>query len=68
MLLVEDWGRDIDLRIGLHVHDEMIGVVREEHGDRALELEIAALSVRPNWLPGCPLAAEGMVAHRYGKG
>ncbi|MCX7429391.1 MAG: DNA polymerase [Planctomycetia bacterium] len=68
MLLVEDWGQDIGLRIGHHVHDEMIGVVREEHGDRALELEIAALSVRPNWLPGCPLAAEGTVARRYGKG
>lgn len=69
VLLFEDWSRveDLGYRIGHHVHDELIGVGPKENSERALQLEIAALSTNPAWLPGCPLAAEGTIAERYGK-
>lgn len=67
LLLSETLGESIGLKIGLHVHDELIAVVDEEHGGRALEILIESLSTRPVWLPGCPLAAEGWQAWRYQK-
>lgn len=67
LLLSETLGESIGLKIGLHVHDELIAVVDEEHGGRALEILIESLSTQPPWLSGCPLAAEGWQAWRYQK-
>jgi len=63
----EDAGRDIGLRIGHHIHDEVIGLVLAEYGPQALEIEIAALRHRPEWAPDCPLDAEGHINRRYSK-
>ena len=68
ILISEDRGQSIGLRIGHHVHDEMIGVVREEHGPAALEIQLDALRTRPEWAPDCPLDAEGFLTGKYGKG
>jgi len=67
ILLSEDRGKQIGLRIGHHVHDEMIGVVGNEHGPAALDIQLEALRVRPEWAPDCPLDAEGFLTQKYGK-
>ena len=53
-------------QIVLHVHDELIAMVKAEDAEDTLEAAIAALSTRPSWAPDLPLAAEGVVTSRYG--
>jgi len=45
-----------------HVHDEAIVEVDKDVSPRVVE---AQMSVTPEWLPGCPLSAEGQEAAHY---
>jgi DNA polymerase len=67
MLLADEWGGAIGMRVGHHVHDEMIGVCPAEHAERGLEIQVEALRTVPAWAEGCPLDAEGEIKVRYGK-
>ena len=67
IFLSESMGRHIGLRIGLHCHDEIIGVVREEYAKETLQIQLKALSTSPNWAPKLPLDAEGEICERYGE-
>ena len=55
------------IQIGLHVHDELIGVVDEEYGNKALDIQLEALRIRPTWAANLPLDAEGYTSTRYGE-
>ena len=47
-----------------HVHDEAICEVPVGTGPHEIE---RLMSITPDWLPGCPIAAEAAVANRYCK-
>ena len=47
-----------------HVHDEAVCEV--DLGTDPREIE-RLMSITPDWLPGCPLAAEAVVANHYCK-
>ena len=66
IFLSEAAGKKIGLRIGLHCHDELVGVVRKQHGEAALRMQLDALRTCPNWAPRLPLDAEGTIMERYG--
>jgi hypothetical protein len=52
-------------RILFHVHDELIVEVPiAEAQDARIEIE-RLMSVCPNWLDGCPLGAEAVIAEHY---
>lgn len=53
--------------IGLHVHDEEVGVVDEADGEEALADIIEIMRTPPAWAPDIPLGAEGQVTKRYCK-
>lgn len=48
------------------VHDEGLGIVREEEGQPALQWMIRRMTEEPKYMPGIPLAADGGVHRRYG--
>jgi DNA polymerase len=50
------------LGIRLHVHDQVVAMVREENGGRALKILEECMSETPKWAPGLPLAAKGMIS------
>ncbi len=52
---------------GLHVHDEVVAVVRVEQGAAAVAAQVEELSRRPAWALECPLGAEGQLSPRYVK-
>lgn len=49
--------RGIDIR--LHVHDQILGLVREDDADRALKVLIESMEEQPWWAEGLPLGAAG---------
>ena len=53
--------------VALTVHDEVIVVVPIDDGPMVLDETIKLMSTPPSWAEGCPLAAEGCIASRYGK-
>jgi len=48
------------------VHDEGLGIVREEEGQHALKWMIRRMTEEPKYMPGIPLAADGGAHRRYG--
>ena len=52
-------------RILFHVHDELIVEVRKPDAERACTDIEQLMSVCPNWLEGCPLGAEAVIAEHY---
>lgn len=63
ILMMEDAG----VPVSLIVHDEIVSPVPEAQAEDALATAIRCLSTAPDWAPGCPLGAEGMVSKRYAK-
>ena len=57
---------DIDARLVLQVHDELVYTVPEEAAEGAASSLEVVLCEPPPWMPGVPLAAEVSVAPRYG--
>jgi DNA polymerase len=54
------------IRIGLHIHDELVAVSKEENAERDMLWMLNELSVEPIWGHGMALGAEGKVADHYG--
>ena len=52
------------INVVFHVHDEVICEVPIGTGPEEIE---RLMSITPNWLPGCPLAAEAVVSNCYCK-
>jgi DNA polymerase family A/3'-5' exonuclease len=48
------------------VHDEGLGIVKKEEGEKALGWMIRRMTEEPKYMPGIPLAADGGVHKRYG--
>lgn len=49
------------------VHDEIIGLTREEDAQTLYDDMRAVMQTTPPWAKGLPLAAAGFIAERYGK-
>jgi DNA polymerase len=49
-----------------HIHDELILCVVVAEAEEALAAAIEELSRTPDWAPGIPLGAEGVITPRYG--
>jgi DNA polymerase len=54
-------------RIVFHVHDEVIVEVPASNADEAREQIQSIMSTTPDWLSGCPVAAESKILNRYTK-
>jgi len=67
VLAVNSKGKELGLRIALHVHDEIVSVVPRAHAQMALEIQLTALRNRPIWAEALPLNAEGKICNRYEK-
>lgn len=50
-----------------HVHDEVVLEVPEAQAERAARHVNTIMSTAPDWLPGCPLAAETFISTHYCK-
>ena len=48
------------------VHDEGLGIVKKEEGEKALGWMIRRMTEEPPYMPGIPLAADGGFHRRYG--
>ncbi len=55
------------IKIGLHVHDEIIAVAAEAEAESTLSAMLSALCAPVDWAQGLPLEAEGRICERYGK-
>jgi len=62
VLALEEQG----FRIVFHVHDEVVIEVPTDQAQQALDAALAALRQAPDWAPGLPLDAEGVIAASYG--
>jgi DNA polymerase len=51
----------------LHVHDEMVCEVPEEHAEQALADILNIMHTAPSWIPDIPVAAEGHILDLYSK-
>ena len=56
-----------DVRVVLHVHDEIIAEVRESSAEEGYRNVESAMLQKPLWAEGFPIAVEGHMATRYGK-
>jgi len=54
-------------RVVFHVHDEVIVEVPESRADEVREKIQVIMSTTPDWLSGCPVAAEAGIFKRYTK-
>ena len=57
----------MDFKIVLTTHDEIVVVVPEESGQQCYDWLVQEMKRTPEWLPGIPLDAEGVLAARYEK-
>ena len=65
MLLAVDALPGVTIR--LHVHDEIVAEVAEEQADTMAAEINRIMSTAPDWLSGCPLAAETIITDHYTK-
>jgi DNA polymerase len=54
--------------VRLHTHDEIVAEVWEEEAQERLEEMLQIMCAGEEWSEGLPIAAEGMIEERYGKG
>ena len=59
---------DLDARIVLHVHDEVVVEVEAEDAERVQELLEEAFSTPPGWAKELPLKGESFISDYYKKG
>jgi DNA polymerase len=52
--------RGIDLR--LHVHDQLVGLAKEDEADAKLALLMECMNETPRWAEGLPLGSAGQIA------
>jgi len=53
--------------ICLHVHDELVVAVPEAEARQVAAEVTRLMSFTPEWLPGCPIAAEAVISKHYVK-
>jgi DNA polymerase len=51
----------------LHVHDELVVAVPDAEAKSAAAEITRLMSLTPEWLPGCPIAAEAVISKHYVK-
>jgi hypothetical protein len=51
----------------LHVHDEIVALVPDHEAEEKFKLMERVMSESPSFMPGLPLAAEGVISERYVK-
>jgi DNA polymerase len=51
--------------IRLHVHDQIVGMVRKENSEKALRILLDCMRAVPEWGPGLPLDAAGTVSDLF---
>jgi len=51
----------------LHVHDQIVGLVREDEAEEKLALMIECMVDKPRWAEGLPLAASGHISQWFVK-
>lgn len=56
-----------NLRIFLHVHDQIVAMCKEAHAERKIKILEDVMSIVPKWAPGLILAAEGTVSRVFKK-
>lgn len=56
-----------DIMPCLHVHDEIVSLVREQDAEAKFKIMARVMTEAPSFMPGLPLATEGVIADRYGK-
>ena len=54
-------------RMVLSAHDEAVWCVPTERADDIFAAAMEEMTKTPEWLPGCPIGAEGRTADRYGE-
>lgn len=57
--------RGLDVR--LHVHDQIVGLVREDDAERALKVLIECMEEQPSWAKGLPLGSNGFISKVFMK-
>lgn len=57
--------RGIDIR--LHVHDQIVGLVREDEAEKALECLRECMGDPPKWAKGLPLGSAGFISKVFKK-
>lgn len=59
---------EIGYHTALHAHDELVLVEESQYAQNCLNHAIDYMGRAPTWAKDCPLAAEGFITDRYGKG
>jgi len=57
--------RGLDLRI--HVHDQLVGLSREDRAEEELKILIECMEEQPRWAKGLPLGSNGFVSKVFMK-
>lgn len=57
--------RGIDLRI--HVHDQLVGLVKEDEAEEKLRVLIECMEDQPPWADGLPLGSNGFISKVFMK-
>lgn len=53
--------------IRLHVHDQIVGMVKKENAELGLQILLESMKTVPQWAPGLILGAEGTIARVFMK-
>jgi len=67
MTRIEAGEAGLDVRVVLHVHDELVVEVPSKGAKRALRAVERVMRDGPSWAAGFPLGVDGAVAKRYTK-
>lgn len=57
--------RGLDLRI--HVHDQLVGLVKEDEAEEKLRILIECMEDQPDWADGLPLGSNGFISKVFMK-
>lgn len=49
----------------MHVHDQIVAMVRERDADRALRVLLECMGARPHWAPTIPMSAAGHISRFF---
>ncbi len=55
------------MEVVMHAHDELVFLVEESKAQEALDTALRIMHTAPPWMPGLPVAAEGMITKHYCK-
>lgn len=55
------------LSIRIHVHDQLVALVRENEADRKLQILKDCMQAQPSWAKGLPLGSAGFLSKIFTK-